>query len=135
MFYPHESLMNHNVFQIAEFTGPPAVLTLFRRVGPKPIIVHIEGYLFVFRFESVAFANSILQLLKGIHQGIQGMAFLGALGPIVTDFSIPLPLPGFVPRGVGNAVVDAGLFTFGAVTGGRKIGEDLFEVLKQVRHT
>src|SRR5438874_1066904 len=107
---------------------------MFRRVGPKPIFVHVQSYFFVFRFESIAIANSILQLLEGTHQSIQSMTLLGTIGPIVTHFSIPLPLPGFVPRGVGNAVVDAGLRTLGAVTSGSKIGEDRFKVLELLRH-
>ena len=59
------------------------------------------------------------------------LTFLGAIGPIVTNFSKPHPLPGFVSRGVGNAVVDAGLLTLGTVTVGREIGEDMASAFAQ----
>jgi hypothetical protein len=57
--YSLERLMN-NVFQFAEFAGPPSVLPLFRCVGPKPVI------------PCTLFPGPIGPRLRPLHSGFRG---------------------------------------------------------------
>ena len=105
----------NNVFQIAQFTRPLPIVTLLCCVRPKPITVDVNGDFLTVQFKCVAIANDVSHLLKGIDQSIQPMSLLGAFGPKIAAFAIPLPFSGFVACGVGDAIVNARFLTFGAV--------------------